>query len=185
MAEDVTQLLLQWSQGDKDALDELMPLVTRELRQLASSYLHKERPGHTLQPTALVNEVYLRLVDRRRVSWQGRAQFFAFAASTMRRILVDHARAKLTAKRGSGLETITLDEAMGLTTEAEVDVIALDDALVGLAKLDARQSRLVELRFFAGLTVEETASVLGVGTATVVRDWSTAKAWLYAQLTGA
>ena len=185
MAEDVTELLLQWSEGNKGALDELMPLVTRELRDLARSYLLKERSGHTLQPTALVNEVYLRLVDRRRVSWQGRAQFFGFAARTMRRILVDHARARRRAKRGSGMEPVTLDETIGLTTGKEIDVLALDEALRDLAKLDERQSRLVELRFFAGLTVEETAQVLGVGTATVVRDWSTAKAWLYAQLSGA
>ncbi len=185
MAEDVTELLLQWSQGNREALDELMPLVTGQLRELARSHLRGERLGHTLQPTALVNEVYLRLVDRRRVSWQSRAQFFGFAASTMRRILVDYARARRTAKRGAGVEPITLDETVGLTTGKGIDVIALDEALKSLAQLDERQSRLVELRFFAGLTVEETAEVLGIGTATVVRDWSTAKAWLYAQLTGA
>ncbi len=185
MAEDVTELLLQWNRGNKEALDELMPLITGELGKLARLHLKKERPGHTLQPTALINEVYIRLVDRKRVSWHDRAHFFAFAARTMRRILVDYARARLTAKRGGGLETVTLDEAVGLTTEQEIDVIALDQSLEALAKIDERQSRLVELRFFAGLTVEETAAVLGVGTATVVRDWSTARAWLFAHLTEA
>ena len=179
---DVTQLLLEWNDGHKQALDQLMPIVTEELRKLARSYLQDERDSHTLQPTALVNELYLRLVDRRRVTWQSRSHFFGFAATTMRRILVDHARAHRTAKRGGGVKTVTLDEALGLPDQPEIDLVALDDALHDLAKLDPRQSRLVELRFFAGLNIEEAAEVLGIGHATVSRDWTTAKAWLRREL---
>ncbi len=182
MAEDVTELLLQWNGGNREALDELMPIITDELRKLARRHLQHERPGHTLQPTALVNEVYLRLVDRRQANWHDRAHFFAFAAGTMRRILVDYARARLTAKRGGGLETVCLEEATGLAAGPSVDIIALDQALEALAELDERQSRLVELRFFAGLSLKEAAAVLEVGTATAGRDWATARAWLYARL---
>lgn len=178
----VTQLLLDWSEGDRHALDRLMPLVVDELRRLAAAYLRREQAGHTLQPTALVNEVYLRLVDRRRVSWQNRAQFFGFAARTMRRILVDHARARRAAKRGGGAETLALDAALGVGDRAEVDLLALDDVLDRLAALDARQGRLVELRVFGGLTIAESAEALGVGEATVSRDWQSARAWLYREL---
>lgn len=178
----VTQLLLDWSQGNEQALDRLMPLVVTELRRLAAAYLRREQPGHTLQPTALVNEVYLRLVDRRRVSWQNRAQFFGFAARTMRRILVDHARARRAAKRGGGGETLALDAALGVGDRGEVDLLALDEVLDRLAALDARQGRLVELRVFGGLTIAESAEALGVAAATISRDWQSARAWLYREL---
>ncbi len=180
--DDVTALLREWNRGNKKALDQLMPMVVSELRQLARRRLEGERVGHTLQPTALVNELYFKLVDRHRVSWQDRAHFFAFAARTMRRILVDHARSRRAGKRGSGVRAISLDEAIAVPGGRELDLIALDDALNDLAKLDERQSRLVELRFFAGLSTTEAAEVLGVGVATVGRDWSTAKAWLFHQL---
>ncbi|MEM9294000.1 MAG: sigma-70 family RNA polymerase sigma factor [Acidobacteriota bacterium] len=182
--DEITELLLDWSAGDGEALDRLMPLVTGELRRLAYRFFEAEREGHTLQPTALVNELYLRLVDRRRVQWQSRAQFFAFAAQTMRRILVDHARAHKAAKRGDGLPKVLLDERLGLGLPAQqsVDIIALDEALDRLAQLDTRQAKVVELRFFAGLTLDETATVLDVGAATVSRDWTTARAWLFREL---
>ncbi|MEM1204320.1 MAG: sigma-70 family RNA polymerase sigma factor [Acidobacteriota bacterium] len=180
--QEVTELLLSWNDGHKEALDHLMPIVADELRQLARGYLNDERDSHTLQPTALVNELYLRLVDRRRVTWENRSHFFGFAATTMRRILVDHARAHRTEKRGGGSETLVLDEAMALPDQREIDLVALDDALKDLEKLDPRQGRLVELRFFAGLTIEEASEVLGVGHATVSRDWKTAKAWLHREL---
>lgn len=181
--EEITDLLLEWSAGEAGALDRLMPVVNAELRRLARRYLARESPGHTLQPTALVNELYIRLVDRRRVQWQNRAHFFGFAAQTMRRILVDHARAQRAAKRGSGIPTVTLDEAVALPSGPDVDLIALDDALNALARMDQRQSRIVELRFFAGLTLQETAEVLDIGEATVSRDWASARAWLYRELT--
>ncbi len=179
---DVTALLQEWNHGNKEALDQLMPLVINELRRLAQRHLGGERVGHTLQPTALVNELYFKLIDRQRVSWQDRAHFFAFAARTMRRILVDHARSRRADKRGSGVKAISLDEALAVPGGRDLDLIALDDALDALAKLDERQSRLVELRFFGGLSTTEAAEVLGVGVATVGRDWSTAKAWLFHEL---
>lgn len=181
---DVTALLLAWNRGDDAALDDLIPLVAGELRKLAHHYLGRERSDHTLQPTALVNEVYLRLVDRKQVSWRDRAHFFAFAATTIRRILVESARKKKSAKRGAGARPLTLTEAEGLTGRDRVDVIDLDRALTALAALDQRQARLVELRYFGGLTIDETAEVLEVGPATVSRDWATAKAFLYRQLSG-
>ncbi len=180
--QDVTQLLLDWSSGKSHALERLIPLVTDELHVRARRYLAREGPGHTLQPTALVNEVYLRLVDQRRVSWQNRAQFFGFAAETMRRILVDHARAQKAWKRGHGAAKIPIEEAIGLADQRSVDIIALDDALKTLASMDPRQCRMVELRFFGGLTIEETSEVLGVGVATVSRDWVAVKAWLHREL---
>ena len=180
--QDVTQLLLDWRAGDPAALDRLMPLVADELRLRARRYLAHEAPDHTLQPPALVNEVYLRLVDQRRVSWKNRAQFFGFAAQTMRRILVDHARAQKAWKRGRGVAKIPIDEAVGLADQRSVDIIALDDALKELAEMDPRQSRMVELRFFGGLSLEEAAEVLGVGVATVSRDWVAVKAWLHREL---
>ncbi len=179
---DVTELLLDWSRGDKQALDRLMPLVSDDLRRMARAYLRREAPGHTLQPTALVNELYMRLVDRRRVSWQTRAQFFAFAAGVMRRILVDHARARRAAKRGSGAVTMALDESLGAAGPGPLDVLALDELLDGLSALDERQGRLVELRVFGGLTIAEAAEVLGVGEATVSRDWASARAFLHREL---
>ena len=181
---DLTQLLLDWNAGDPQALDALMPQVVDELRKFARGFLQKESTGHTLQPTALVNEVYLRLIDRRRVSWQDRAHFFAFAARTMRRVLVDHARARNAAKRGGGETLATLIEApMGDGEADPVDLLALDKALEKLAVLDEKQARVVELRFFAGLTVNETAEVSGIPRASVTRYWALAKAFLFRELT--
>jgi len=181
----VTELLQAWSDGDKAALDQLLPVVYDELRRQASRYLRRELAGHTLQTTALVNEAYLRLVDQKNVHWQNRAQFFGIAAQLMRRILVDHARSKQRAKRGGGDFRVTLDEAMAIAPDREVDLIALDAALDRLAQIDEQQSKVVELRFFSGLNVEETAEALRVSPATVKRDWSVAKAWLYREITGA
>lgn len=175
----VTKLLVDWSNGDQQALEHLTPLVYGELRRLAGRYLRKERPDHTLQSTALVHEAYLRLIDQKNVRWQNRAHFFGVAAQMIRRILVDHARSKHAVKRGASAPKLSLDEAIALPDRKDFDVIALDDALNGLAKIDPQQSRIVELRFFTGLTVEETAEVLGISPATVKRDWVTAKAWLY------
>ena len=179
---DVTQLLISWSNGDKAALDKLMPLIQEELRRLAHHYMSRERPGHTLQTTALVNEAYLRLVNRKDVHWQNRTHFFAIAATLMRSILVDHARSHAYAKRGGGVHKTELDEAMVVSKERAAEVVALDDALKQLASFDLKQSRIVELRFFGGLTIEETAEVLHLSPATIKREWSTAKAWLYHEL---
>ncbi len=181
---EVTANLLAWSAGDNEALAKLMPLVTRELRQVAGAFLAKERSDHTLQPTALVNELYLRLVDRRKVRWESRAQFFAFAAESMRRILVDHARAHHASKRGSGAPKVSLDEAIGTSRQQEVNLIALDDALKSLAERSPIQSRIIELRCFGGLSLEETASVLGIGERSVSRSWTAARAWLFRELGG-
>lgn len=181
-AHEVTQLLIEWSNGDKAALDKLMPLIHEELRRLAHHYMSRERPGHTLQTTALVDEAYLRLVHRKGVRWQNRAHFFAIAAQSMRSILVDHARGLTYAKRGGGASKIALDEGMIASRERGAEVVALDEALVVLAEIDPKQSRIVELRFFGGLTIEETAEVLDLSPATIKREWSTAKAWLYHQL---
>ena len=179
---EVTQLLIEWSNGDKAALDKLMPLIYDELRRLAHHYMSRERPGHTLQTTALVDEAYVRLVNRQRVHWQNRAHFFAIAAHLMRTILVDHARSHAYAKRGGGARKVPLDEAMVISQERAAEVVALDDALEQLTRIDPRQSRIVEMRFFAGLTIEETAEVLSLSPATIKREWSTAKAWLYHEL---
>jgi len=179
---EVTQLLIQWSNGDKAALDKLMPLIYDQLRQLARHYMNRERAGHTLQTTALVNEAYLRLINRKQVHWQNRAHFFAIAAQLMRSILVDHARSHAYAKRGGGARKIALDEALAVSQQRAADVVALDDALKRLAEIDQQQSRIVELKFFGGLTIEETAEVLGLSPATIKREWSTAKAWLYHEL---
>jgi RNA polymerase sigma-70 factor, ECF subfamily len=176
--EDVTNILIASSQGDQEALDKLLPLVYTELRRLAERYLHKERSDHTLQPTALVNEAYLRLVDQN-VPWQNRAHFFGVAAEMMRRILIDHARKHQAAKRGSGGIKLSLDEAIDVADERAAELIALDEAMKALAEFDQQKSRIVELRFFGGLSIEETAEVLGIGTATVIRQWKLAKAWLY------
>jgi RNA polymerase sigma factor (TIGR02999 family) len=176
--QEVTQLLAKLSSGDRTALDELLPLVYDELRRLADRYLRRERSDHTLQATALVNEAYLRLVDQN-VPWQNRAHFFGVAAEMMRRILVDHARSHQAQKRGSGGVKLSLDEAINMSDERAADLISLDEALNALAQFDPQKSRIVELRFFAGLSIEETAKVLGIGTATVIRQWRMAKAWLY------
>jgi RNA polymerase sigma-70 factor (ECF subfamily) len=180
---DVTRLLTQWSQGDLSALGDLMPMVFDDLRQIARSQFQHEAVGHTLQPTALVSEVYLRLYDQRQVHWENRKQFFAFAALLMRRILVDYAKGRNTAKRGGGQPDLPLDEALGVPIRGGVDVVDLDDALTRLAVIDERQSRLVELRFFVGLTNEEAAEVLGVSLSAVKRDWRTAKVWLHREMT--
>lgn len=177
----VTDLLLAWNEGNAGALDELMSCLHGELRRLAQHFLNSERANHTLESTALVNETYLRLIDQERVTWRNRAHFFAIAGQQMRRILVDHARSQKAQKRGHGRK-LTLGAAAGLGEERDVDLIALDQALEKLAAMDPRQSRMVELRFFGGLTIEETAEVLGVSTATVRREWTVAKAWLYGQL---
>ena len=174
----VTQMLLDWSEGDREALDKLIPIVYSELRLRAARYLRRERPGHTLQTTALIHETYLRLVDQKDVQWQNRAHFFAIAAQLMRRILVDHARQRDAAKRGGPDLTLTLDDAMAVFAGKDVNLMALDEALTRLAEIDPRQSRVVELRYFSGLSIEETAEVLAVSPATVKLDWSMAKAWL-------
>jgi RNA polymerase sigma-70 factor (ECF subfamily) len=179
---DITQLLKDWSDGDGQVPSQLMPLVYQELRRLADHYMSHERVSHTLQPTALVNEAYLRLIDQTRVNWQNRAHFFGIAAQLMRRILLDHARAHHAGKRGGVAKRLSLEEAAILPEERASDLIALDEALEELAKLDDRKSRIVELRFFGGLGVDETAEVLGIHRATVLRDWSVAKAWLHREL---
>ncbi len=175
-------MLQQWNRGQPEVLEQLLPLLMRDLRNLAWHYLQAERGDHTLQPTALVNELYMKLVDRQRANWRDRSHFLAFAAQTMRRILVDHARGLRTAKRGRGIRAISLDQALVQAHQRDIDLIALDDALETLKGLDARQSQLIELRFFGGLSTVEAAEVLGVGTATVVRDWASAKAWLFREL---
>ena len=179
---EITELLQLWSDGHKDALDRLVPQIYAELKRLASSYLRRERRDHTLQATALVHEAFMKLVDQRAVRWQNRAHFFGIAAQAMRRILVDHARAHAAAKRGDGVRRVSLDEALVLTHMLNVDLLALDEVLTQLATLDPQQSRVVELRFFGGLTIEETAEVLHIAPATVGREWTLAKAWLYAEL---
>jgi RNA polymerase sigma factor (TIGR02999 family) len=181
---EVTQLLQAWSNGDQEALDKLAPLVYDELHRLARRYMSHERPGHTLQTTALVNEAYVRIVDWKNVRWQNRAHFFGVAAQMMRRILVDFARSRMYEKRGGKAWRVSLSEAATVSAERGADLIALDDALQSLAKLDPRKSRIVELRFFGGLSVEETAEVLKISTRTVMRDWGMAQAWLYRELSG-
>ena len=180
----VTELLVAWSGGDESAFEQLMPVVHAELRRLAGREMRRERPGHTLQTTALVNEAYLRLIDLNGVTWNDRAHFFAMSARVMRRILVDHARARLYQKRGGGANVLTFDEALTVGPEPGHDLVALDDALEALAKVDARKSRVVELRFFGGLSVDETAVALGVSGGTVMRDWRLAKSWLLKELDG-
>lgn len=180
----VTQLLIDSGRGDRAALDALMPLVYAELRRLADSYLRRERAGHTLQTTALVHEAYLRLVDQRSVDWQNRAQFFGLAAQMMRRVLLNHARDRKAEKRGGGATHVSLEDAGEAGKEIEVDLAALDLALTELEKFDPDLSRLVELRYFGGLTINETAAVMKVSPSTVKRDWDTAKAWLYEQVQG-
>lgn len=174
----ITELLIKWSDGDKSALDELIPLVYDELRRLASSYLRRERREHTLQSTALIHEAYCRLVKQQDLTWQNRAQFFGMAATVMRNILVDHARQHRALKRGGAQFRLSLTQGDKFASKPDVDLIALDQALEGLAKLKPQYSKIVELRFFGGLTIEETAAALGVSHATIERDWKFARAWL-------
>ena len=180
----ITELLVGYGRGDKEALDQLMPIVYEELRRQAARYLRREQAGHTLQTTALIHEAYVRLVDQRNVQWQNRAHFFGIAAQMMRRILVDHARGKRRAKRGGSDVKVSLADVAIPVKETDLDVVALDEALTRLAEIDEQQSRVVELRFFSGLTVEETAEVMHISPATVKRDWSMAKAWLHRELSG-
>jgi RNA polymerase sigma-70 factor, ECF subfamily len=179
---DVTVLLLELTRGDREAASKLMPLVYNELRRLAGGYMRRERPDHTLQATALVHEAYLKLVKQHSVNWQGRSHFFGIAAQLMRRILIDHARGHLREKRGGAQEVLPLDEALVFSPGQSAELVRLDEALERLAKFDPRQSKIVELRFFAGLSVEETAEFLGISPKTVKRDWSVAKAWLHGEL---
>jgi RNA polymerase sigma factor (TIGR02999 family) len=181
-AEQITQLLAAWSDGDRSVLDRLIPLVERELHQLAHRYLSRERPGHTLQTTALVNEAYLRLVDQRRARFVSREHFVAIAAQIMRRILINHARDRSASKRGGRAPRISLDEAAVLTYERAEELVALDEALDSLAKLDERKAKVVELRYFGGLTLDETAELLGIHVNTVAREWGQAKAFLHREL---
>ncbi len=182
---EITEMLREWSSGGKEeALDALLPLVYEELRRQAARYLRRERAGHTLQTTALINEAYLKLIDQREVKWQNRAHFFGIAAQAMRRILVDYARTRHREKRGGAEENLPLEIAeLVMTGEKSIDLVELDEALERLAKMDARQAQIVELRYFGGLSVEETAEALRVSLATVKNDWRTAKAWLYHEIT--
>lgn len=177
--EEMSQLLRDWSNGDQSALDKVMPVVYEELRRLAHHYMRRERPGHTLQTTALVNEAYMRLADYKKMRWQSRAHFFAVAAQVMRRILVEQARSKNFAKRGGGAEKISLDETAVISAGRSAEVVAVDEALTELESWDPRKGKIVELRFFGGLSIEETAQVLKVSPTTVQREWRSAKAWLY------
>jgi RNA polymerase sigma factor (TIGR02999 family) len=180
---EVTRLLLAWNAGDRAALERLMPLVYAELRQLAERHFRKERPGHTLQPTAIVHEAYFRLIDQTRVTWKNRGHFLAIASQAMRRILIDHARGRDAEKRGGHAERVTLDPAIASPEPArEVDVLALDEALERLKVLDAGQAQVVELRFFGGLTIEEAADVMAISPSSAKRDFRSAKAWLYREL---
>jgi RNA polymerase sigma-70 factor (ECF subfamily) len=187
MGDDISMLLRAWSEGDQEALKKLTPIVYNELHRLARRYMKQERPGHSLQTTALVNEAYTRLVDYRRMQWQDRAHFFAVSAQVMRRILVDYAR-RHNWKRGAGMQHVSLDQAAVIgadeSTSSPLDFAALDDALNTLARIDPRKVQVVEMRFFGGLSVEETAEVLKISTVTVKRDWRAAKTWLYRELTG-
>lgn len=180
---DLTQLLLSWNNGDRAALDRLMPRVYDELRRVARRYMRHEGLANTLQATALVNDVYLRLVDQKRVNWQNRAHFFGAAAQMIRRLLVEHARARNRLKRGGNVLRVTLHDDLNAAVPVQLDAVALDDALSKLAHLDPQQARIVELRFFTGLSIEETAEALSISPATVKRDWATGRAWLYREMT--
>ena len=178
----ITQLLQKWQEGNNEALETLMPLVYAELKRLAGSYLRRERPDHTLQSAALVNEAYLRLVDQTQTQWQNKAHFFGIAAQMMRRILADHARGHNAAKRGAGMPELELNEAVAQAQTKSVDLLDLEEALQKLEKLDAQQGKIIELRFFGGLSIEDTANVLGISPATVKRDWAAARAWLFREV---
>ena len=182
VSESVTQLLIEISNGDREAVDLLLPVIYDELRKLAANYLRRERPDHTLQPTALVHEAYLRLVDQTRVNWQNRAHFFGIAAQIMRRLLVDHARRHNAEKRGQNFQKLSLDENIDRGVERSAELIALDDALSALAVFDPQKARVVELRYFGGLSIEETADVLSVTPTTIKRHWRFAKAWLHGEM---
>jgi RNA polymerase sigma-70 factor (ECF subfamily) len=184
LSHNITHLLKEWSDGDERALDRLTPLVYEELRQQAARYLRHERPGHTLQTTALINEAYLRLIDVKEVDWQSRKHFFAIAANLMRRVLVDHARRRDAEKRGGDNIRLTLDDTLAVASGPDVDLLAIDEALERLSVIDGQQARVVELRFFSGLSVEETAAALGISPKTVKRDWSVARAWLRREIAG-
>ncbi len=183
MPTDVSELLLAWSEGDRNALERLTPIVYEELRMHARRYMRRERPGHSLQTTALVNEAWIRLVDYKRMQWQNRAHFFAVSSQLMRRILVEHAR-RHNVKRGGNVKHVSLEDTAVVGGDNSVDMVALDDSINALAQFDARKAKVVEMRFFGGLSVAETAEVLKVSTVTVMRDWSSAKAWLYRELSG-
>ena len=181
---EITQILQEWSEGKREALDKLMPLVYDELHRQAAGYLRRERRGHTLQTTALINEAYLKLIDQKEVAWESRTHFFALAANAMRQILVDYARTKNRQKRGGELQKVDLDEALMIATrEKAIDLVALDEALTRLEKIDEQQSRVVELRYFSGLSLEETAEALHISRATAAREWAMARAWLHRELT--
>lgn len=182
-ANKVTRLLLEWSNGNQQALEDMLPLIYNELRHLAHNLLYRERPGHTLQTTALVHEAYLKLIDQRDANWQNRAHFFAIAAQAMRRILIDSARRHAAIKRGEAGEKISLDEAANISLEPNTNLLALDEALNTLSEIDPQQTRIVELRYFGGLTIEETAEVLDLSPATIKREWAMARAWLHHALT--
>jgi len=179
---EVTQLLIDWRNGDRSAIDKLMPIVYEELRRIARRYMRQERPSHTLQTTALVHEAYCKLLDQREMQWQNRAHFFAVAAQVMRRLLVDHARTRRYAKRGGGARAVSLDEVALVTEDRAEQVLAVDEALTRLAALDRRKGEIVELRYFGGLSAEETGEVLGVAAITIKREWLKAKAWLQRDL---
>lgn len=183
-SQNVTQLLQDWSRGNQEVLEELLPLIYNELRHLAHNFLYRERPGHTLQTTALVHEAYVKLIDQRHVRWQNRAHFFAIAAQAMRRILIDSARRHAAVKRGGAGEKVSLSEVASISLEPNNNLLALDEALNALAEIDPQQSRIVELRYFGGLTIEETAEVVELSPATVKREWAMARAWLYDAITG-
>src|SRR2546429_5712107 len=180
--QEITQLLLNWSKGDQAALDQLIPLVYPELRKLARRYMGRESPEHTLQTSALINEAYLRLIDQQAVEWNDRAHCFAVAAQVMRHILIDHARSHLYGKRGAGAQHVPLDEVVVVSQERAAELVSLDDALTSLAKIDERKGKIIELRFFGGLRVDETAQVMNVSPVTVMREWRAAKAWLHREV---
>ena len=179
---DVTTLLMEWSGGNSQAFNELMPMVYDQLRQLAARELRRERPNHTLHSTALVHEAYLKLIDQRRVQWKDREHFFAVASQAIRRILVTYARSRHASKRGGGATMLAFDESIALPDRKDVDLVALDDALESLSRLDAQQGRIIELRFFGGLSIDGTARAMGISTSTVARDWNVARAWLFREL---
>ena len=179
---DVTTLLMEWSGGNSQAFNELMPMVYDQLRQLAARELRRERPNHTLHSTALVHEAYLKLIDQRRVQWTDREHFFAVASQAIRRILVTYARSRHASKRGGGATMLAFDESIALPDRKDVDLVALDDALESLSRLDAQQGRIIELRFFGGLSIDGTARAMGISTSTVARDWNVARAWLFREL---
>jgi RNA polymerase sigma factor (TIGR02999 family) len=184
LAEQITQLLIDWNNGSPEAMEKLMPMVESELRRIAANYMRRERPNHTLETSALVNEAYLKLVDQRQVRWQNRSHFFALASQLMRRILLDHARSQRRAKRGGAAIPLNLDDVAVMAPEKSAELVALDDALTRLAEFDPRKSKIVEMRFFGGLTVEEVAEVLGIAPITVMLNWRLARAWLQREMRG-